>query len=280
MRFVPVVLVIAAYLAGWLPGGARGLADAPPPPQYVSLGDSLAVSIQPDPRGHDRATSEGFSEQVWRARAARMPTLTLAKLGRGGETAASMIKSSRRGASQLELAEEHLRAGPVALVTIYIGANEVEGCARTTSFDADCVERGLASLRRSLPTIVKRLRAAGGKNLRIIGINYYNSFLGRWVTGADGRRLARASVPVERAINATLGEIYASAHIPVADVEERFATGVLNQWVKTRSYGRVPVAVANTCRWTWACSARYDDHTNTAGYRVIARSVLALLHSS
>jgi hypothetical protein len=50
------------------------------------------------------------------------------------------------------------------------------------------------------------------------------------------------------------------------------------RYVHTR-YGGVPAAVAMTCRWTWACSARYDDHTNTRGYRVIARTVLALLRS-
>jgi lysophospholipase L1-like esterase len=235
------------------------------------------LSIQPDVRGHDRPTSHGFAEQVWRARARRLTTLTLAKLGRGGETAGSMIKSKRPGPSQLQLAEQHLRAGSVALVTIDIGANEVESCQRGTGFDPGCVQRGLASLRASLPTIIGRLRAAGGADLRIVGVNYYNSFLGRWVRGADGRRVARASVTVERAINSTLAQVYARAQVPVADVESRFKTRALGRYVATRSYGRVPLAVANTCRWTWACSARYDDHTNTAGYTVIARGVLGKL---
>jgi lysophospholipase L1-like esterase len=245
-----------------------------PPPQYLSLGDSLAISIQPDPRGHDRQTSQGFAERIQRQRSPRYtPSLSLVKLGRGGETAASMIKSKRPGPSQLELAEQHLRARSVAFVTIDIGANEVESCSTKTGFDRACVERGLASLRQSLPAIIKRLRAAGGPSIEIVGINYYNSFLGRWVTGSDGRRLARASVPVERSINATLEAIYDRFQIPLADVESSFRTGALDQWVTTR-FGRVPLAVANTCRWTWACSARYDDHTNANGYGVIARSVL------
>ena len=277
MRHVVLVLAVSAFLAGWLPEGSSGLADSLPPPQYLSLGDSLAVSIQPDSRGHDRATTSGFSERIWRARSASSPSLTLVKLGRGGETAATMIKSPRPGASQLEMAEDHLQAGSVELVTIDIGANEVEGCASRTSFDSACVNRGLQSIRRSLPAIIKRLRKAGGPALKIVGINYYNSFLGRWVTGPDGRRLARASVPVERAINATLEDVYEQANVPVADVESSFQTDAMDQYVTTPAYGRVPLAVANTCRWTWACSARYDDHTNARGYRLIAGAVLALL---
>jgi hypothetical protein len=278
VRFATLALVVAVFLEGWLSGGKTGQADAVPP-RYLSLRDSLAVSIQPDARGHDRGTSDGFSERVWRARAVRSPTLALVKLGRGGETAASMIKSPRPGPSQLELAEQQLHAGSVPLVTIDIGANEVERCQAGSGFDRTCVQRGLASLRQSLPQIINRLRAAGGRGLKITGVNYYNSFLGRWVTGAAGRRLALASVPAERAINATLAQIYARAHVPVADVESSFQTRALGSYVNTRTFGRVPLAVANTCQWTWACSDRYDDHTNTRGYRVIALSVLAALRS-
>jgi lysophospholipase L1-like esterase len=276
VRSATLALIITAFFAGWLPEGTSGLADAPKP-QYISLGDSLAVSIQPDANGHDRETSEGFSELIWHARTAHSPSLTLVKLGRGGETAASMLKSSRPGPTQLELAEQHLRSESATLVTIDIGANEVEGCRDGTGFDAACVQRGLTALRRSLPAIISRLRAAGGPRLKIVGINYYNSFLGRWVTGADGRKLALASVPVERSINATLAAIYTKAHLPVADVESSFQTDALDRWVTTRKFGRVPLAVANVCRWTWACSSRYDDHTNTLGYRVIARAVTKLL---
>jgi lysophospholipase L1-like esterase len=276
VRRAALALVFAAFFAGWPAHGGSGMADVLPP-RYISLGDSLAASMQPDVNGHDRATSEGFSERVWQARAAVSPNLALVKLGRGGETAASMVKSPKPGPSQLELAEQQLRDGGVALVTIDVGANEVESCAGGSGFDNACVQRGLASLRQSLPRIISRLRAAGGSRLTIVGINYYNSFLGRWVTSASGRKLALASVPVEGAINATLAQVYAKAHVPVADVESRFQTRALGTYVNTRSHGRVPLAVANTCRWTWACSARYDDHTNTLGYRAIARAVLAEL---
>jgi lysophospholipase L1-like esterase len=277
MRLIPPLLVVLGLVV--LAFADTGTADAPRAPRYVSLGDSLAASVQPDATGHDRPTADGFSERVWHARAAVTPGLQLVKLGRGGETSATMISSPKPGPSQLQLAEQELHKGSVALVTIDIGANEVERCARTTDFDQACVQQGLASLRASLPKIIGRLRAAGGSGLVIIGVNYYNSFLGRWVTGPDGRSLARASVPVERSINATLADVYERLHVPVADVETSFQTDAMDRYVNTGSYGRVPLAVERTCHWTWACSARYDDHTNTLGYRVIARTVLALLRS-
>jgi lysophospholipase L1-like esterase len=256
--------------------GATGVAGGHQARIYLALGDSLAASMQPDADGHDRVTSHGYAEAVEDAREASIAGLKLVKLGRGGETAASMLRPARPGQSQLQQAEAALRSGHVAFVTLDIGANEVESCQAGTGFDAGCVKRGLATLRASLPQIIRGLRAAGGNALPIVGMNYYNSFLGRWVTGSDGRRVARASVPVERQINSTLATIYRHAGLPMADIASRFRTSSFGL-VSTRSHGRVPLAVARTCRWTWACSTRYDDHTNTAGYQVIADTLLPLL---
>lgn len=276
-RVVLAISILGLVVVAFLAGESRAPAPAAPVrAEYLALGDSLAASFQPDAAGRDAGTRNGYAEAVWRTEAAASPGLELVKLGRGGETAASMV-SEEPGPSQLEQAEQTLQDGSVVLVTIDIGANEVEGCRRGTGFDQGCVSRGLASIRANLPQIITRLRKAGGQNLRIVGVNYYNSFLGRWVTGADGRKLALASVPVERSINSTLATVYRREHVPVAGVGARFKTGTLNRYVQTNAYGRVPVAVALACRWTWACAARYDDHTNTAGYHVIARAILETL---
>jgi lysophospholipase L1-like esterase len=269
---------LPVLVAGFCMTAYTSTANAPHSPLYLALGDSLAASMQPDPDGHDRPTSDGYAERVWQVRAASVPGLQLVKLGRGGETAASLIKSPKPGPSQLQQAEKQLHGGSVALVTIDIGANEVESCRRGAGFDQGCVARGLVTLRQSLPRIIRRLRAAASYDVKIVGVNYYNSFLGQWVTGVGGRQLARASVPVERSINATLAAIYQKANVPFADVETRFKTQAMHQYVRTR-FGWVPLAVAKTCHWTWACSSRYDDHTNTLGYRVIARTVASLLRS-
>jgi len=201
----------------------------------------------------------------------------LVELGRGGETGASMIDSERPGPSQLERAERVLKSRRTALVTIDIGANEVERYNEGNGFDSGCVDRALASLRRSLPEVIRRLRAAGKGHVPLVGINYYNSFLGSWVHGRAGRLLARLSVSVERRINATLDRIYGQAHVPVANVEAAFAPDRLDRYVRLEPYGRIPLAVARVCRWTWSCSDKDDDHTNAAGYRVIAREVMKVI---
>jgi lysophospholipase L1-like esterase len=278
MRLAAIAALVAVLGVAGSAGSGGGSGGARH--EYVALGDSLAASVQPDAKGSDHATSSGYAEKVWQARMARIPGLRLVKLGRGGETAASMIASSKAGKSQLEQAEDELHTGKVDLVTIDIGANEVERCRVGDGFDAGCVEKGLSSLRISLPTILQRLRVAGGAAVQIVGINYYNSFLGQWVTGPAGRRLAHASERVERRINRALSAVYASAGIKVVDVETLFEVREMSRYIHTAQNGRVPVAVARTCRWTWACSDRYDDHTNTAGYRVIALGVLAVLRSS
>ncbi|HYZ28793.1 MAG TPA: GDSL-type esterase/lipase family protein [Thermoleophilaceae bacterium] len=272
MRLVWVVLLVAGLVAVLvLHGAPRAVGNRAP--VYLALGDSLAASIQ-----KGRTTSEGYAEAIVDARAEAFPGLKLAKLGRGGETASSMLASTASRRSQLEQAANLLQSGRVVFVTIDVGANEVESCQKGDGFDAACVRRGLASLRTSLPEIIRGLRAAGGSTVPIVGMNYYNSFLGRWVTGARGRRLALASVPVERQIDRTLATIYRRAGVPMADVAGRFATSSFRS-VNTREYGRVPLAVARTCEWTWACVPPYDDHTNTAGYQVIARALLALVPS-
>ncbi len=60
-------------------------------------------------------------------------------------------------------------------------------------------------------------------------------------------------------------------------MEDAFATDQLDRYVQLKPYGRIPLAVARVCRWTWSCSDKDDDHTNTAGYRVIAREVEKVL---
>jgi lysophospholipase L1-like esterase len=265
---LPPLLVLAVLLSA-----AGGGTASPPPggPRYLALGDSLAESTQAHgPR------NQGYAEDLWLHELQYTPDLELVKLGRGGETAARMLHSPRTGPSQLQQALEALRAGQTTLVTIDIGANDVEHCQRGNGFDARCIDAGLASLRRSLPLVLRRLRAAA-PSTRIVGINYYNSFLGAWVQGAGGRRLARRSVPVERRINATLTAVYRKARVRVADVESAFATDRLDSYARLAPYGRLPLAVARVCRWTWSCAGDGDDHANSAGYAVIARTVARLV---
>src|SRR5213080_2756939 len=123
MRLAAIAALVAVLGVAGPAGNGGGSGGARH--EYLALGDSLAASVQPDAKGNDHATGSGYAEKVWQARTARTPGLRLMKLGRGGETAASMIASSKAGRSQLEEAEDELHTGKVDLVTIDIGANEV-----------------------------------------------------------------------------------------------------------------------------------------------------------
>jgi lysophospholipase L1-like esterase len=58
----------------------------PPPRYYVSLGDSLAASYQPN-----GDLEHGYTEQLYSALHAPRPSLRLVKLGCTGESTASML---------------------------------------------------------------------------------------------------------------------------------------------------------------------------------------------
>lgn len=266
---------------------AAPAAAAPPHRYYVSLGDSLALGMQPDTQGHDRATGTGYVDILGRRIAAAVPELSLAKVGCAGETTASMLAHSHcryAAGSQIAAAETFLRrhSGSVALVTVGIGDNDVERCfGAGRTVDAGCVMSGFAAIRANLPGIVARLRAAAGPRVPIAGVADYDQFLAYWLRGTAGRRAARASVRIVGVLNETIDDIYASAGVMVADAASRFATGDMARLTPLPGHHRVPVAVARICRLTWACSAPpigFDDHANRTGYAEIANAIEASLN--
>ena len=86
-RLFPVVAVLAALVFA---AGARADGDSATH-YYVSLGDSLAASFQPD-----LDVSHGYAEQLHAALAAEDPKLELVKLGCGGESSFSLISGPAR----------------------------------------------------------------------------------------------------------------------------------------------------------------------------------------
>ncbi len=270
---VPGATLVAAVL---LALGSAARAPAEPVHAYLSLGDSLAAGVEPDGHGGHRGTSEGYADDLARAFRREIRDLDFVNLGRGGETAFSMVHGTARRPAQLGLAIAYLRAhrGRSTLVTLDIGANDVENCHAHLDFDPSCAAAGIRSVRRNVPHIVDRLRGAGDAHVRIVGVNYYNGYLGRYLDGPRGRAVARRSVAVEQQLNAELDRVFTRAGVPVADVESAFSTDELRRRVPFR-HARVPVAVERVCRWTFVCTPLRDDHPNAAGYRVIARTILA-----
>lgn len=273
------LIVIAVVVAG---AGASG--ESEDTRYYVSLGDSLAGGVQPDAEGHNGITGEGYTDVVERSLGRAARDLRHLKLGCQGTTATLISGEScdaRYGpGGQLAQAERLLRRHRrrTSLVTIGIGDNDVEACLGDGRIDRRCVARGMRQVRRNLPRIAARLRAAAGPETRMVGVTDYDQFLAYWLRGGAERDFARASVIVIRSLNLTMAAIYRRAGFGVADAWPAFRSGELRARTALRGRGRVPLAVARICRWTWACShppIGFNDHANATGYRVIARVVLA-----
>jgi lysophospholipase L1-like esterase len=273
----PLCAVIAAVLAALvLAAGARADADSATH-YYLSLGDSLAASSQPNGDfGH------GYAEQLYAALVADDPKLELVKLGCGGESTASMRFGSQDPTVVLSCGAPHYykhvlypkgtqlaealgfleaHKSKVALVTIDIGANDLQRLDSQGNVVICLLEpAGCATqqtrLTANLSAILSDLRAAAGPDVPIVGMTYYNPFAPLWFTNPATALFVGGRVEDG---NAVLASTYAAAGVPVADVAGAFENGIY------------PDSALNVCAWTWACSLG-DLHANTAGYGVIAQA--------
>jgi len=277
---ISAVLLALLGLATWGAPARDARADGarpdPSPKYYLALGDSLSVGVQPDDAGVGRPTREGYPNQLHAALLQRMPRLRLKQLGCPGETSESMLRgdSCRPGRrSQLAEAVTFLREhrGEVALVTIDIGANDVEPCGGSGGIDETCVREGFASVATHLPPILAALRLAAGPRVPIIGMNYYNPFLAAWFSSPE---LAEASTEVLAAFNGLLGATYRVFRVPVADVATAFRSDDVTP------VDGIPVNVLMICQLTWMCAGPPEGpniHPNVIGYGVIASAFLDAL---
>jgi lysophospholipase L1-like esterase len=258
------------------------------PRYYLALGDSLSQGMQPDPSGVTRDTSEGYVDQLFKIERKRIPGLRLVKLGCGGESTTSMLTGhgndraarllhcDRRGGSQLKAAELFLRAhqrrGEVALVTIDIGANDVDGCARASNL-FKCVGDGEAAIKHNVPIILRRLRHAAPRGTAFAGMTLYDPILaGYFSSDPRAKSLASASVPFLKQINGVLINADSKARFRTADVAGAFKSYDTTDQVPFNGQS-IPVNVALVCSWTWACTpppSGPNIHANKNGYAVIA----------
>jgi lysophospholipase L1-like esterase len=272
MRRLTVAAMLVALLATVLAPVAKADADSATH-YYLSLGDSLAASYQPN-----GDLTHGYAEQLYGSLAASDSKLELVKLGCGGESTWSMRFGSQppgvvlscgtpryynflypKG-TQLAEAVSFLKAhkDKVALVTINIGSNDL------SRFDPEfnvlsCLFEGCdaqaAGIAENLTAILSELRAAAGPDVSIVGMTYYNAL------APLGDPLLNARVA---AVNGVLESTYAAATVPVADVAGAF-------------HNDDPVLSAQlVCAWTWVCTLG-DAHLNTAGYGVVAGEFLKVL---
>jgi len=280
---VGAVLALALALA-------PAAASAATPHYYLALGDSLSQGMQPNVRGQTVNTNEGYPDQLLALEGSHVPNLTLVKLGCGGDTTGSMLTGhgnaaaakflhcDRTGGSQLKAAELFLRAhhgaGEVPLVTVDIGANDVDGCASVpTSQIGSCVSSGEASIKHDLPLILKGLHQAAPKGTTFAGMTLYDPVLSEYFSASStARALGTASVALVQQINAVLTASDKAAGFRTADVAGAFGTYDSTDMVPFDG-GSIPVNVARLCSWTWACTTPPSGpniHANRNGYAVIA----------
>jgi lysophospholipase L1-like esterase len=275
------VMTAAALTACSSPPAAK-----PPPPSsyYLALGDSLSQGVQPDAAGASVETGQGYPDLVYATLLASHPALRLVRLGCSGETTQTMMHGGvchYSAGSQLAAATAFLRAhhGHVLLVTIDIGANDLEHCGNQPSLIqlASCVGQ-LPKATANVAAIVASLRAAAGPGVRIVGMNYYLPALAEWRSGLLGRATAKLSEKFAVAYDDLLKRAYGQAGITVANVFETFETTNFGDPVTVPGIGSVPRNVARICQWTWECAPPPrgpNQHANAAGYRVIAGAILA-----
>jgi lysophospholipase L1-like esterase len=238
---------------------------------YLALGDSLAIGIQPSASG-DVATKQGYANDLFAVMRTRIPGLKLTKLGCSGETTTSMILGgicNYAQGNQLAAAVSFLETHPVALVTLDIGANDIDHCISISGIDLVCVQTAFSTVASNLPQILTELRTAAGPNTDIVAMNYYDPFLAAWTLGANGQKLARASLQATIAFNSILETAYQVFSIPVANVARAYRISDFTPI----PFGNLPLNVFLTLTWTWMGAPPPfgpDVHPNAVGYAVIA----------
>lgn len=262
------------------------------PRYYLALGDSLSQGVQPNAAGTSLETNQGYVDQLAALQRRRVPSLTVVKLGCPGDTTDSMLTGrgndknakffhcDRAGGSQLTAAERFLRShhqrGEVALVTVDVGANDVDGCANVpTPQIGSCVSAGKSSIQRDVPLILERLRKAARAGTTLAGMTLYDPVLSEYFSAdSTARGLASASVSFLEQINAELTGADGSAGFRTADVAGAFDSYNGTKIVPFAGQS-VPINVARVCSWTWACTGPPrgpNIHANKHGYAVIARA--------
>jgi len=258
---------------------------------YLSLGTSLSVGTQPDAEGTNRRTNDGYADQLFDIIEPEFRKIRLVKLGCPGETTTTMMAGgicNYQKGSQLAQAVQFLHAhkDKVELITIDMGVNDIlaAGCIVDTTVDFNCVQGALYQISVNLPVILTALQEVASPETKIVGMNYYNTFLAAWLTGPSGQSLAMESAALANILNGqVLGLTYGAFGIPVADVagaymSNDFATMV--PFPTPESPISIPLNVAIVCQFTYMCVPEPvgpNIHANPTGYGVIAATFAAVL---
>jgi lysophospholipase L1-like esterase len=285
-------VVLAAVAMSLVVVPAAHAAGKPGKQFYLSLGDSYAVGYQGDVK---QPTHNGFADQLVPLARKRGHDFTLVNQGCAGATTTSMLQQKGCAAAalapgaanypnqtqvQAAVAFVKKHRARMGLVTISIGGNDVDTCIPKPD-PLTCVATNMKAAVTNLKSIVRQLRRAGGRSLRIIGTTYPDVVLGAWVRqdvfGTNAFNLATSSLSsFDRFINPGLKKAYASGRAKFIDVTR--ATGAYGPFDTTTfaPYGTIPTPVAKVCKLTFFCQF-LDIHMRTPGYGMIAKLIARTL---
>jgi lysophospholipase L1-like esterase len=249
-------------LAGLHPAGAAAKPKPPPVEYYLALGDSMAAGTGASTGSHD------YVNVLYQHELARYPGLQVVNLACGGATTGSMVAGpgcSYASGTQLGDAEAFLRAhaGHVAMVTIDIGANNVDGCLNASGISTSCVTSGLSQITTYLPQILDGL-SSSYPDVAIYGMDYYDPFLDQWLSGTSGQTVATESEAFAVDLNSLLGQLFGADDAAMADPATLFQTSNFSL-TGTYNGATVPENVALICAWTLMCSGN-NIHPNDSGH--------------
>jgi len=282
LLFLAVMPALVAIVA--MQGGAQDASAKRPPasiqPEYLALGDSLAVGVgASDPaatayvplfHGYLReALDPGHADPAPLASvpdAFNSEFLKLENLSVGGETSGSMIAAGQLDAAVTELEARNGNATPVddvRVVTLDIGGNDLAAvlpvCAGgLTPGCAGAIGSTFATFSANFNFILSELRAAAGPDTPIIVMSYYNPLLNPGCPFSFLAPLGDIALEGNPALGLPLG---------------------LNDLIRSIAVSH-GAQVADVFGLLWASDIQPDClHANDGGYGIIAAAFVAAFES-
>ncbi len=109
---------------------------------------------------------------------------------------------------------------------------------QSTGVDERCAAQARATIKRNLGTMLAGLRGAA-PHVPLLGMTYYNPFLGNWLAGGAARSITLATTPGLLALNRELTSLYGgpkkTADVQGAFKATDFTTKVASRWGTSRS---------------------------------------------
>jgi lysophospholipase L1-like esterase len=275
MRKLVVLILLAALAAvGAVPATAAAKTRTR---YYLSLGDSLGAGYQRTATGADSLTPNSYANLIHKRLKRRNPKIKLVNYACPGESTTSYINGGCRfpidesqKTSQSARALKFIRKNRkrLVLITMSMGSNNFLECVKGLAIDIACIGSAQQRLADETPRILKSLRKAAGKRVKIATLVPYNPYLALSLLGDNYKSLAVTSDSLIQGMRDVITAAARKSRVHVASGYVAFQSNDL-QHVTDLNGQLVPVGVARICQLTSFClpAPATDIHPNDAGYK-------------